>query len=102
MNESVFYYCKSTSSRLAGLIGVSEFNPYAKAQTEIFSEQDKAIIRLICQEKTSEEIGKILFIGKRQVERIRTKIISRMNVKSPAGVVMYAIKNSIYDVGSDR
>ena len=102
VNESVFYYCKSTSSRLAGIIGVSEFNPYTKIPTEIFTPEEKSIIRLICQEKTSEEIGKTLFIGKRQVERIRARIISRMNVKTPAGIVMYAIKNSIYDVDSER
>lgn len=102
VNQSVFYYCKSTSSRLARLIGVSEFNPYAKAPTQLFTQEETEIIRLICKEKTSEEIAKVLFMGKRNVERIRTRILSKMNVKTATGVVMYAIKNSIIDVDSER
>jgi len=102
VNQSVFYYCKSTSSRLARMIGVSEFNPYAKAQTQLFTQEETDIIRLICKEKTSEEIAKILFMGKRNVERIRTRILSKMDVKTAAGVVMYAIKNSIIDVELER
>jgi len=102
VNQSVFYYCKSTSSRLARMIGVSEFNPYAKAQTQLFTQEETDIIRLICKEKTSEEIAKILFMGKRNVERIRTRILSKMDVKTAAGVVMYAIKNSIIDVDLER
>jgi len=102
VNQSGFYYCKSTSARLARMIGVSEFNPYIKTPTQIFTEEEIDIIRLICLEKTSEEIGKDLFIGKRNVERIRTRILSKMDVKTVAGIVMYAIKNSIIDIDSER
>jgi two-component system response regulator NreC len=102
VKQSGFYYCKSTSARLARMIGVSELNPYIKTPTQIFTDEEIDIVRLICLGKTSEEIGKSLFIGKRNVERIRTRILSKMDVKTVAGVVMYAIKNSIIDVDSQR
>ena len=92
------YYCKSTSSRLVKLISKSKFNPYTKSNLDLFSEKEKEIIRLICEEKSSEEIGKILFMSKRTVDGIRVKILIKMNVKTVAGVAIYAIKNSIYFV----
>ena len=96
INDYVPYYCKSTNSRLAKMISKSKFNPYTKESLDLFSEKEKEIIRLICEEKSSEEIGKILFMSKRTVDGIRAKILVKMNVKTSAGVAIYAIKNSIY------
>ena len=90
------YYCSSTSARLVKRISESKFNPYTKVNLDLFSEKEKVIIRLICEEKSSEEIAGILFMGKRTVEGIRAKILAKMNVKTVAGVAIYAIKNSIY------
>ncbi|MGH2646231.1 MAG: response regulator [Ginsengibacter sp.] len=94
--DYVPYYCKSTNSRLAIMISKSKFNPYTRVALDLFSEKEKEIIRFICEEKSSEEIGKILFMSKRTVDGIRAKILSKMNVKTSAGVAIYAIKNSIY------
>jgi len=66
-------------------------NPYTRENFDLFSE--KEIIGLVC-----EEIGKILFMGKRTVDGIRAKILSKMNVKRVAGVAIYAIKNGIYHI----
>jgi DNA-binding NarL/FixJ family response regulator len=90
------YYCRSTSSRLVRMISKSKFNPYTKSNLDVWSEKEKVIIRLICEEKSSEEIGKILFMSKRTVDGIRSKILEKMNVKTGAGVALYAIKNSLF------
>lgn len=62
-----------------------------------FSLTKKEIIRLICEEKTSKEIGELLFMSSRTVEGHRVKILEKMNVKTTAGVAIYAIKNGIYN-----
>ncbi len=90
------YYCSSTSGRLARRIGRSSFNPYDSENRHEFSEREKEIIRLVCQEKSSEEIAKLLFMSKRTVDGIRARILGKMNVKTTAGIAIYAIKNSIY------
>lgn len=90
------YYCQSTSSRLAGMIDEMKLNPSTKEKLDLFTERDKEIIRLICEEKTSEEIARILFMSKRTVDGCRSRILIKMNVKTLAGVAIYAIKNSIY------
>ncbi len=90
------YYCSSTTTRLARRISKSTFNPYTKQNRDLFSEKEKQIICYICEEKSSEEIGKLMFMSKRTVDGIRAKILSKMDVKTIAGVAIYAIKNSIY------
>ncbi|MFT4155164.1 response regulator [Parafilimonas sp.] len=90
------YYCKSTGLKLARKISKSKFNPYDKMQRDLFSEQEKEIMRLVCREKTSEEIGDLLSMSPRTVERIRSKIMEKAGVKSTIGLVIYAIKNGIF------
>ncbi|MBL0883464.1 MAG: response regulator transcription factor [Chitinophagaceae bacterium] len=90
------YYCKTTSGRLVKLIVRSEFNPYKVDASKLFSDKEKEIIRLICEEKTSKEIGELLFMSSRTVEGHRVKILEKMNVKTTAGIAIYAIKNGIY------
>lgn len=90
------YYCKSTSGRLIRLMANSKFNPEIKGNLDLLSDKDKQIIRLLCEEKTNEEIAKVLFMSKRTVDGVRARIMEKLNVKTLAGVTLYAIRNSIY------
>lgn len=94
--KNVPYYCRSTSVKLARMIGQSKFNPYKKIEKPSFSEKEVKIIQYICQEFTNKEIGRELYLSDRTVEGYRVKILGKMNVKSTAGIVIYAIKNGIY------
>jgi DNA-binding NarL/FixJ family response regulator len=94
------YYCKSTSIKLARLIGGSQFGPKAKDKV-FFSQKEKDIIRLICEEKTSKEIGDDLHLSMRTVEEYRQRIKDKMEVKGTTGIVIYAIKNELFKVEQD-
>ena len=61
-----------------------------------FNEKEISIIKLICEEKSSKEIGEDLFMSTRTIEGLRAKILEKMKVKTTAGVAIYAIKNSLY------
>jgi DNA-binding NarL/FixJ family response regulator len=94
------YYCKSTSARLAITITESRFNPYNKenAHSTLFSSKEIEIIRLICEEYSTKEIGDKIFQSMRTVEGYRSKILDKMNARNTAGIVIYAIKHGIYEV----
>jgi DNA-binding NarL/FixJ family response regulator len=94
--DNAIYYCNSTSSRLVRLLSASNFNPYAAEIQPLFSEVERQVIRLIIEEKSSDEIGEMLFLSKRTVDRLRSGILTKMNVKTPAGVTLYAVKTSLY------
>lgn len=90
------YYCKTTSIRLVKLISQSSFDPHKNQKPDMLSPKEKEIIRLICEEKTSKEIGDTLFMSVRTVESWRRKIAEKINAKTAVGITIYAIRNSIY------
>lgn len=89
------YYCHHTTSKLASLISKSKFNPYKKKEVLSFTDREKEIIRLICQQFTAQGIADKLFLSKRTVEGHRTKILEKMNVKNTAGAVIYALRHKL-------
>lgn len=92
------YYCKTTSVRMVRLLARSSFNPYSPKKTPGFSAQEMKIIYFICRELSSKEIGEQLFMGKRNIDLHRTKILQKMNVKTTAGVAIYALKNNLFTI----
>jgi two-component system, NarL family, response regulator NreC len=95
VSEGNIYYCRDTTARLATLIVRSKFDPQKKKTAAQFSDREKEIIRLICQQCTAQEIGDRLFLSKRTVEGYRTKILEKMDVKNTAGVVVFALRQGM-------
>jgi len=94
VNNFLPYYCKVTEAKILKII--SKTRPGIAANDVItFSEREIEIIKLISREISSEEIGKKLFASKRTIDGIRARLLSKMNVKSSAGIILYALKNRL-------
>ena len=61
------------------------------------SPREKEILQLIAEEYTSAEIGKMLFITEKTVEKHRTKLMEKLNVRNLAGLVRLAVKYHLVD-----
>lgn len=97
VHEGDFYYCSQTTNSLQRILKKSSFNPYSSiADPDLFTVLEKQIIHYICEEKTSEEIADILYIGVRSVEKHRSKILLKMKVRHSVGIGIYAVKNKLY------
>lgn len=90
------YYCRTTNTKMIRLLGRSHFNPYKYNQSIIFSDLELKIIHMICLEKTNEEIAKILFLSRRTIENNRASIYKKMQVRTSAGVAIYALKQGLF------
>jgi DNA-binding NarL/FixJ family response regulator len=64
----------------------------------ILSPREKEIVQLIAEEHTSAEIGKILFISDKTVEKHRSRIMEKLKVRNLAGLVRLAIKYRLVDI----
>ena len=53
--------------------------------------RERDIIRMIAQERTNAEIGAVLFITEDTVKSHRKKLMTKLNVRSTAGLVKYAL-----------
>lgn len=62
-----------------------------------FSEKELRILKLIANDKTTEEISKEVFLSPRTIETIRQNMKQKVNAKTIAGLVMYAMRNKLLE-----
>jgi DNA-binding NarL/FixJ family response regulator len=62
-----------------------------------FSDKEIRILKLISEDKTTDEISKEVFLSPRTVETIRQNMKSKVGVKTIAGLVMYAMRNKLLE-----
>jgi DNA-binding NarL/FixJ family response regulator len=62
-----------------------------------FTDKEIKIIQLLGEDMSTEEISKVVFLSPRTVETIRQNLKSKANVKTIAGLVMYAMRNKLIE-----
>jgi DNA-binding NarL/FixJ family response regulator len=89
------------SSPISEMIVESETGPRSTLQDSdplsSLSPREKEILQLIAEEHTSAEIGKMLFISEKTVEKHRAKLMEKLNVRNLAGLVRLAVKYHLVD-----
>ena len=94
--EQEFYFNELTNKAL--LSGLRTRRTEASAPQEAnLTEKETAILKMMCEEKTTKEIADIVDISPRTVEAIRDKLKTKTGARSMAGLVMYAVKNGIIE-----
>jgi two-component system nitrate/nitrite response regulator NarL len=76
------------------------YNQFQKAKAQedfqrLLSVRELEILALIVKERTSEEIGKTLFISKKTVDNHRAHMLEKTGCKTTIGLVKWAIKNGV-------
>ena len=61
------------------------------------TDKEIAILRMICEEKSTKEIADLVELSPRTVEAIRDKLKVKTGAKSLAGLVMYAVKSGLIE-----
>lgn len=62
-----------------------------------FSEKEIRILKLLADDKTTEEISKEVFLSPRTVETIRQAMKTKVGAKTIAGLIMYGMRNKLID-----
>lgn len=60
-----------------------------------FNEKELKILKLISEDKTTEEISEDVFLSPRTVETIRQNMKMKVGVKTIGGLLMYAFRNKL-------
>ena len=66
-------------------------------QTVKFNEKELKILKLISEDKTTDEISEDVFLSPRTVETIRQSMKLKVGAKTIAGLVMYAMRNKLLE-----
>ncbi|MGV8131397.1 MAG: response regulator [Candidatus Pacearchaeota archaeon] len=99
VRKGINFYCKKTSQQLVGLIRERGLQLTTLIQVNpLFNDKELEIIRLICSDFTSRDIGEHFNQSFRTIEGYRQKIMQKMKVNGTAGIVLFAIRNGIFRV----
>ena len=89
------------SNPISEIIVESAINQHSALQNSDplsnLSPREKEILQLIAEEHTSAEIGKMLSISEKTVEKHRTRMMEKLNVRNLAGLVRLAVKYHLVD-----
>lgn len=89
------------SSPISEIVVENAINPHSPAQSSdpfaSLSPREKEILQLIAEEYTSAEIGRMLFISEKTVEKHRARLMEKLSVRNLAGLVRMAIKYHLVD-----
>ncbi len=97
VHENGYYFNDLVNKALLKkLVLKNNLKPSFNQNVEL-SERELQVLKLICEEKTANEIGKEIFLSPRSVEGIRQRLIEKIGVRNTAGLVMFAIKNGMVD-----
>ncbi len=62
-----------------------------------FSEKEIQILKLLAEDKTTEEISKLVFLSPRTIETIRQNMKNKVGAKTIAGLIVYGMRNKLLD-----
>lgn len=66
------------------------------------TDRETEILKLICEDKSNKEIGKILSIEARTVDFHRRNIYEKSKCRKPAALALYAIRNGIVSINNTK
>lgn len=76
--------------------GTTKSDSLQNFDEEPLNQTELQVLKLICKQCTSREIGEIMDIGLKSVERHREHLLTKTNSKNTAGLVVYAIKYKLF------
>lgn len=98
MNED-FYFNSLVNNAVMGKLMQRKNvrNHYGSAVPISFNEKEIKILKLLSEDKTTEEISKIIFLSPRTIETIRQSMKNKVSAKTIAGLIMYGMRNKLID-----
>ena len=98
VRERGFYYNAMVMNVIhESMLDKSQPKPEPAIDLELTA-REREVLQLICEELTTQEIGEKLYISARTAEGHRNNLLSKLNCRNAAGLVVYAIQHGLVDV----
>ncbi len=94
MNDDFYFNDLVNAAVLTKLQHKKSMRKFYPAEVK-FSEKELKILKLISEDKTTEEISENVFLSPRTVETIRQNMKSKVGAKTIAGLLMYGMRNNL-------
>jgi DNA-binding NarL/FixJ family response regulator len=92
-----FYFNDLVNKAVMGkLLQKKNVRPNALGQEVVtFNEKELKILQLLAEDKTTEEISKVVFLSPRTIETIRQNMKMKVNAKTIGGLIMYGMRHKL-------
>lgn len=98
MNDDFYFNSLVNNAVMGKLIQKKNVRQHYGSTVPInFNEKEIKILQLLAQDKTTEEISKIIFLSPRTIETIRQNMKTKVGAKTIAGLIMYGMRNKLID-----
>ncbi|MFD1771423.1 response regulator [Sphingobacterium suaedae] len=95
VHKNGLYFTTRDYEMLRSYLNTSNRRPMLSPKDKL-SSREQDVLKLICQECTSQEIADKLYISVRTVESHRQHIMDKVGAKNTVGIVLYAIMSDIH------
>ncbi len=92
------YYFNENSMRVMRNYSLGKGQKNSLQNLENLTKREMEILIYICREYTSPEIAEKLFLSESTVNGHRNNLLSKIGCRNTAGLVLFAIKNNIFDL----
>ena len=96
-SQEYFFNALTNMALIDGLRNKRQVEVVVQQQDAKLNDKETAILKFMCEEKTTKEIADLVDLSPRTVEAIRDKLKMKTGAKSMAGLVMYAVKAGIIE-----
>lgn len=90
------YYCETSASVISRVVS-RKLLPRHKDSSGL-SQKEISVLYLIAQDKCNKEIASELYLSPRTIEGIRSNLLHKLGAKTAIGLVVYALKNKLFDI----
>lgn len=97
IGEGKEYYCEAVKEVLFKALLQRRKNEISTDDASLTT-REKEVLQLICKQYSTEEIANQLFLSPLTVNNHRRNILSKTKSKNVAGMVLYALQHSIYQL----
>lgn len=98
VNKNGMYFTKEDHQMLSTYLNSPARKKSLFDNEETLTAREIDVVKLICQEKTNQQIADTLFLSPRTVESHRQRILDKIGAKNTVGIVIYAVVNDIHSV----
>jgi DNA-binding NarL/FixJ family response regulator len=68
----------------------------------VLTSRERMVVQLIAEGHTNREVAEVLNLSIKTIESHRAQVLRKLNVKSVAGLVRYAIRNRLKNLSAQR
>ncbi|MEP7238969.1 MAG: response regulator transcription factor [Ferruginibacter sp.] len=98
MNDDFYFNDLVNKAVMGKLMQKKNVRQHYGSNTPVnFNEKELKILKLLSEDKTTEEISKIIFLSPRTIETIRQNMKTKVDAKTIGGLIMYGMRNKLIE-----